>query len=174
MFEVRQILVRMRQGGSDRVLSRAGLVGGRKAADIRRIAKANNCLDTSIPLSGNKVLSQSLDSAPVSPSVGNQSSVEPYREQVKTWVDQAIQSTTIHQALMRHDQFTGSYSAVHRFVRSLCEIVTPKSTVKLDFAPSEAAQVDFGTGPVYQCMHRQADQELVLPDDTGLFSSSVC
>ena len=41
MFEVRQILVRMRQGDSDRVLSRSGLVGRRKAADIRRIAKAN-------------------------------------------------------------------------------------------------------------------------------------
>ena len=147
MFEVRQILVRMRQGDSDRVLSRAGLVGRRKAAGIRRIAKANNWLDTSIPLPGNKVFSQNLDSAPVSPSVGNQSSVEPYREQVKAWVDQGIQSTTIHQALMRHYQFTGSYSAVHRFVRSRCEVVTPKSTVKLDFAPGEAAQVDFGTGP---------------------------
>ena len=59
MFEVRQILLRMRQGDSDRVLSRSGLVGRRKAADIRCIAKANNWLDTSIPLPGNKVLSQS-------------------------------------------------------------------------------------------------------------------
>lgn len=149
MFEVRQVLVRMRQGDSDRVLAKAGLVGRRKAADIRRAAKANNWLDAAISLPSNKVLSQGLNIAPASSGASSQSSVEPYREQVKAWVDQGIQSTTIHQALVRHHQFTGSYSAVHRFVRSVREVVAPKSTVKLDFAPGEAAQVDFGTGPMF-------------------------
>ena len=42
--------------------------------------------------------------------------------------------------------FTGSYSSVRRKVRKL-RGKTPKATCVLDFAPGEAAQVDFGTGP---------------------------
>ena len=72
--------------------------------------------------------------------------VEPYRDQVQKWVNQGIQGSTIHQALIRNHQFTGSYDSVIRFVRRL-KSASPKPTVKLDFAPGEAAQVDFGFGP---------------------------
>ena len=48
---------------------------------------------------------------------------------------------------MCHHQFAGSYSSVYRFVRSLSVDKSPKAMVQLEFAPSEAAQVDFGTGP---------------------------
>ncbi len=146
MFEVRQVLVRMRQGDSDRVLARAGIVGRRKAADIRRTAQANGWLDADTPIPDNTVLGQVLRIQSTPASLG-QSSVEPYRDQVKAWADQGIQSSTIYQALVRNHQFTGAYAAVYRFVCSLRGTEAPKSTVKLDFAPGEAAQVDFGTGP---------------------------
>ncbi len=40
MFEFRHVLVRMRQGDSDRDLARAGLIGRRKAQELRRLAPA--------------------------------------------------------------------------------------------------------------------------------------
>ena len=39
MFEFRQVLVRMRQGDSDRDLARARLIGRRKAREIRQLAQ---------------------------------------------------------------------------------------------------------------------------------------
>ncbi|MFC1666009.1 IS21 family transposase [Pseudomonadota bacterium] len=146
MFEVRNILVRMRQGDSDRSLARAGLIGRDKSREIRRIAVAHGWLDSSVPLPENEVLSATFGTR-TDPLSAGQSSVEPYRDQVQSWVSQGIQSTTIYQALVRHHQFVGSYSSVYRFVRGLSAGKPPKATVQLEFAPGEAAQVDFGTGP---------------------------
>ncbi len=42
--------------------------------------------------------------------------------------------------------FTGSYSSVRRKVQTI-RAKTPEASCVLDFAPSEAAQVDFGKGP---------------------------
>ena len=145
MFEIRMILVRMRRGDSDRRLSKAGLIGRRKAGELRQLAEHNGWLDTTTPLPDQQTLSQTMAS-PVSPILSSKSLVEPYRDQVQTWVSQGIQSTTIHQALVRNHGFTGSYDSVIRFTRTL-KTILPKPTVKLDFAPGEVAQVDFGFGP---------------------------
>jgi len=61
-------------------------------------------------------------------------------------VDKGFRGTTIHQASKRKHGFTGSYSAVRRFIQGLAE-ANPQVTTVLDFAPGEAAQVDFGKGP---------------------------
>jgi hypothetical protein len=58
-----------------------------------------------------------------------------------------VQSKTIHEALVRNHGYQGSYSSVYRFVRSLRPI-EPKATMHLAFGIGEAAQIDFGTGPV--------------------------
>jgi hypothetical protein len=73
--------------------------------------------------------------------------VEPHREQVTDWWRQGIQGTTIYAALVRRHGFRGSYSSVRRFLSTL-EAVHPRVTTVLEFEPGEAAQVDFGTGPV--------------------------
>ena len=75
------------------------------------------------------------------------SSVEPYRALVEKWVEQEVQSKTIYQALQRNHQFTGSYSAVYRFCCSIKPTLI-KATSPMSFAPAEAAQVDFGSGPM--------------------------
>ena len=145
MYEIRQILVRMRQGDSDRSLSKSGLVGRRKAAMIRKLADQHGWLDEGVALPSNGVLHKILIGEADSP-VHSQSSVEPYRNQVQTWVDQGIQSTTIHAALVRQYQYKGSYSSVHRFVREIKQSI-PQATCVLNFDPGEAAQIDFGSGP---------------------------
>ena len=50
MFEIRHILVRMRQGDSDRAIAKAGLIGRPKAKALRLVAKDRNWLDQANPL----------------------------------------------------------------------------------------------------------------------------
>jgi transposase len=144
MFEYRQILVRMRSGDSDRALAKAGLIGRPKAKALRQLAESEGWLDPAHPLPDDAELSAALNPSPGQAAA--QSSVEPYREQVTQWVEQGIQTKTIHQALVRNHGYTGSYSSVYRFASSV-KPRTPKATMHLEFAPGEAAQIDFGSGP---------------------------
>jgi transposase len=145
MFEYRHIVVRMRLGDSDRALSKAGLIGRPKAKALRAVAAAQGWLDPETPLPDELIFAEVLGLS--RSSKPTPSCVEPYRSEVERWAEQGIQCTTIYQALVRNHGFAGSYSSVYRFVRSL-EAATPKATCHLDFAPGEAAQVDFGAGPV--------------------------
>lgn len=145
MYEYRQVLVRMRLGDSDREIARSGLMGRAKSATLRATATAQGWLAPDRPLPDDATLAGVL-AAPTR-EAGPASSVEPYRAQVLAWREAGIQGTTIHDALVRNHGFTGSYSAVRRFLQALDD-QTPKATVILDFAPGEAAQVDFGAGPL--------------------------
>ncbi len=144
MYEYRQILVRMRQGDSDRQIAKARLMGRPKAADLRRVATEHGWLNVEQPLPEDKALAEVLLAK--DPQPGPSSQVEPIREKILAWKQAGITGTTIHQALVREHGFTGSYSAIRRFVQGL-ELSAPAAMVRLDFAPGEAAQVDFGSGP---------------------------
>ena len=50
VFELRQVLVRMRLGESDRDLSKAGLIGRKKAGEIRRMALDKGWLNAASPM----------------------------------------------------------------------------------------------------------------------------
>jgi hypothetical protein len=76
------------------------------------------------------------------------SSAEPLREVVQRWFDAGVQGRAIHAALVREHGYQGSYSAVMRLLRHMRAARTPEVTVRLSFAPADAAQVDFGAGPV--------------------------
>jgi len=145
MYEYRQVLVRMRQGDSDREIAKSGLMGRHKAAKLRRIANEHGWLQADQSLPEDTVLAQVLLAKVVPP--GPSSQVEPFREQIVAWKQAGIAGTAIHQALEREHGFSGSYSAIRRFVQGL-ELSTPQATVRLDFAPGEAAQIDFGSGPL--------------------------
>jgi transposase len=75
------------------------------------------------------------------------SAAEPFRAQIERWVAQDVGGIAIHAALQREHRFTGSYSAVRRMVAGIRAALPPETTVRLSFAPGEAAQVDFGAGP---------------------------
>ena len=44
MYEYRQVIYRMRLGESNRAISKAGLMGRKKAAELRKIAQAQGWL----------------------------------------------------------------------------------------------------------------------------------
>jgi transposase len=75
------------------------------------------------------------------------STLEPFREQITRWFEAEVQCTTIHSALKRNHGYTGSYSAVRRFLTHLASERGGAATTILEFSPADAAQVDFGAGP---------------------------
>ena len=144
MYELRQVLVRMRLGDSDRALAKSGLIGRPKAKALRQLAEAEGWLDPERPLPEDAVLAEALPRARQRSS--STSSVEPFRDQVEQWAGHDISCRAIYQTLKRDHQYAGSYSSVYRFVQSV-KPSQPKATLPLDFAVGEAAQIDFGTGP---------------------------
>jgi transposase len=143
MYEYRQVLVRMRQGDSDRGIQRAGLMGRDKAKEVRAKAQAEGWLDPERVLPGDADLAQVFGERQRPSMV---STVEPYREEVTGWRREGLQTTTIYRLLKRVHGFQSSYSAVRRFIETLAPGPSQR-TMRLNFSPGEAAQVDFGSGP---------------------------
>ena len=84
MFQYQQILFRMRSGESDRDLARAGVVGRRKAGEVRKQAIIHGWLDPACPLPSEAELGQAFAQRPT--QSGNGSSVAPYQAQILAWV----------------------------------------------------------------------------------------
>ncbi|CAE6873414.1 hypothetical protein R69746_08602 [Paraburkholderia aspalathi] len=146
LFEYRQVLVRMRQGDSDRDIGRSGLMGRKKLTAVRRMADERGWLNPGQPLPDDTVIAGVFGRTPHLPSTCV-STLEPFREQIRDWHDAGVQGTTIHHALKRNHGYTGSYSAVRRILLGLRAERGVAATTILEFAPAEAAQVDFGAGP---------------------------
>lgn len=77
-------------------------------------------------------------------SSGPSSGCEPYRERVIAALEQGLSSQRIWQDL-RDDGFAGGYDSVKRFVRRLGQ-ASPQPFRRMESAPGDQAQVDFGTG----------------------------
>ena len=63
MYEYRQIVVRMRQGDSDRALAKAGLIGRPKAKALRAVAAAQGWLDPQVSLPDEAEFARVMDQA---------------------------------------------------------------------------------------------------------------
>jgi len=146
MHHYRQALLRMRQGDSDRDIAEAKIMGRRKAAQWRTLAQSHGWLDAQAPLPDDEAVAAALQ--PPKRASTTVSSLEEHRAKVVSWVEQGVPGTAIHQALQRQHDWTGSYSAVRRMVFAIRATLPPEVTCRLDFAPGEAAQVDFGAGPM--------------------------
>jgi len=134
----------MRLGDTDRSIAQSGLMGRKKSAQLRLLASKHGWLEPETPLPEQSVVARAMESRKNEQL--QQSLVEPYTDEVTAWVKDGIQGTTIHQALVHKHGFAGSYSSVRRFLAQYKE-THPEVTTILDFAPGEAAQVDFGSGP---------------------------
>ena len=167
MYEVRQIIQRLRLGETDRSIARSQAVGRRTVAQIRNMAGEQNWLDAAGPMPDDALIATHYKawraaSNADKPKTANVSTVEPYRADVLAWHQQGIPATTMRQALARTYGYTGSVHAVHRFLKQAAP-ETPVATVMLDFPVGELAQVDFGAGP------RITDRETGETDKTWFF-----
>ena len=165
MFQYRQVLARLRAGDSERDIARSKLMGRQKLAALRVLAAEHGWLDPARELP---------DEAAIAAVVGvghrassTVSSVEPWRELVTQWQAAGVQGKAIHAALRRQCGYSGSYSSVARMLVALRGVQPPEVTVRLSFEPGEAAQVDFGAGPVL--MHPDG-----RPRRTWAFVMTLC
>jgi hypothetical protein len=166
VFEYRQVLARMRQGDSDRDIAGARLMGRGKLKTIRQVALAHGWLDPGRPLPDDAELAGIFGRNPKVPR-SCISTLEPFRDLVHGWFDAGVQGTTIFGALERNHGYTGSYSAVRRFLLHLKAERGVAATTILEFPVADAAQVDFGAGPVLT-------HESGIPLKTWIFVMTLC
>lgn len=73
------------------------------------------------------------------------STCEPHRSFIEAQLRAKRNYTAVYQDLVDQHGFTGAYSSVKRFAGGLCKH-EPEQFDRLEFAPSEEAQVDYGEG----------------------------
>lgn len=166
MHQYRAVVVRLRQGDSDRDIARARLMGRTKVARFRALAAQQGWLAAEVALPEDAAIAAVLGTAKRARSTV--STVEPYREIVARWSAQKISGVAIHAALCREHGYTGSSSAVYRMLDRIVGERAPDATVPLEFAPGEAAQVDFGAGPLLP------DPATGSPRRTWCFVMTLC
>lgn len=167
MFQYRQVLVRLRQGDTEREIARSGLMGRPKVKELREVAAHEGWLAPGTALPEDEAIAKALGSARRQ-ARSTISSVEPFRERVGRWMSQGVSGVAIHAALRREHGYTGSYSSVYRMLAGLRAGLPPQATVPLTFVPAEAAQVDFGAGPVL------VDPVAGMPRRTWCFVMTLC
>lgn len=146
MHEYRHIIARMRLGESERQIAKAGLMGRHKAGKLKEIAEKHGWLNPLVPLPTDDDLAKAFphkEPSPLQPS-----SVTPFADAVKDWIQQGITGVVIHRTLQEKYSYEGSYSAVRRHIQKLKRSEAPDATVMLDYKPGDIAQVDFGAAPV--------------------------
>jgi transposase len=140
-MDIREILRRLRKGQSNRAVAKALGVDRKTVGRYRHWATEQGLLHGPLPpLSElHQLVKETLNTA-LPPQ--NVSSVERYREQVEKLRRDGVEMAAIHERLKERG-YTGSYSAVYRFVRNL-EPLEPDVTVRVETRPGEEVQVDFG------------------------------
>ena len=110
MFEIRQIIQRLRMGESARQIARSRHVGRAKVDSIHSIALAQNWLDSLAQIPDDSTLATFFKTPRKAPQ--NVSSVELFRDEILQWHGQGINATTIRRALHEKHGFTGSVRVV--------------------------------------------------------------
>lgn len=146
MFQYRHVLVRLRAGDSERDIARSRLMGRQKLATLRALATAQGWLDPDKALPDEAALVAVLGERRRANTTI--SSVEAHRHLLQQWLAAGVGGKAMHAALRRQHGYAGSYSSVTRMLQAIRAALPRETTVRLTFAPGEAAQVDFGAGPV--------------------------
>lgn len=140
-MEIREILIQLRAGASNRQVSRDMGIARQTAKRYRQWAETHGLLDGDMP--DLETLRSLLDETlPEKSPPQNTSSVENYRAIVEPMVKAKVETSAIWQRLKERG-FQGSYASVYRFVQHI-EPAKPKTTVRVERKPGEEAQVDFG------------------------------
>ncbi len=144
MNVLRDLIHRLRQGQSERAIAADLRLARLTVRKYHARAQRMGLLDPTRPVFSPEELAALL--GPASEPPRTPSTVEPYRAVVEELLAQGVEQLTIFDRLGQHG-YTGSYSSVRRFVSRL-RPPEPRVTVRVQTAPGEEAQVDFGSaGP---------------------------
>lgn len=142
VLDVRELIRRIGLGDGVRRVARDMGVSRKTVTRYLRWASEQGLLAGPLVEAGQ--LKQRLDETmPVALPPRGVFKAERHREQIKALRDKGVEARAIYERLKQDKEFTASYSAVWRFVRSL-EPATPEGFVRVETPPGDEAQVDFG------------------------------
>jgi transposase len=142
MNHLRDIIHRLQVGESQRSIARDLQISRPTVHKYHELARRQGYLEPGTPMPDDVTLLAALGPGPRPPKIP--SSLEPFREVVKDFLKQGVEMTAICQRLRENYGYTGSYSAVRRFVNRL-EPSEPEAYTRIHRAPGEELQVDFGS-----------------------------
>ena len=140
-MDIREILLQLRAGASQREIKRVMKINRRTIQKYKGWAQAQGLLEGELPPLEElqALLEQTM---PQSKPPQNISTVEPYRVQVEKLVKEGVEAKAIYHRI-EEQGFGGTYMAVYRFVRRL-KGNPLRATVRVERKPGEEVQVDFG------------------------------
>lgn len=137
---LRDLVYRLRAGESQRRIARDLGLSRITVRKYRDLAEQHGYLQADVALPEDAALSNLLKRTLPAQQA---SSLEPFADTVRQLLEQGCEMTAIHARLRDDYGFTGSYSAVRRYVQQLFP-ASPQVTVRVCTPPGEEAQVDFG------------------------------
>jgi len=147
MNRLRDLINRLRSGESERQIARDMGLSRTTVRKYRELAEPQGYLRPDQSLPDEATLRSVFGPGPQPRPVV--STVEPYQDVVQQLVDQGVEMTAIYQRLRDNHGYTGSYSAIRRYVHRV-NPRTPEAIVRVHTAPGEELQVDLGSvGPLY-------------------------
>ncbi len=141
MNHLRDLIRRLRAGESERRIARDMCISRPTVHKYHELAQREGYLEAGTEIPNDETLQAVLGPGPQPPKIA--SSLEPYGQVVETLHKQGVEMVAIWQRLKEAYGYTGSYSAVRRYVRHL-EPETVEAYTRVHSAPGEEMQVDFG------------------------------
>jgi transposase len=142
--DLRELLRQLQHSTNDSAIRRSTGLNRRTIARYRAWATQHDLLDPSRPLPSLEELQQlaaTTLAVPAPPQIT--SSLEPYRELVLQLHAQGVEGTAIRLRLHEQVGYTGSVSAVYRFLKQVSPS-SPDVPMRVERNPGTEVQVDFG------------------------------
>lgn len=147
MNYLRDLIHRLRAGESERRIAQDLRISRITVHRYHDLAEKGSFLQPGSPMPDDEAIRACLGDPPRRPR--QSSSVEPYADVVSELLEQRVEMMAIYQRLRDDHGFTGSYSAVRRYVHRQ-RPPEPRVTIRVHTGPGEEAQVDFGpAGKLY-------------------------
>jgi len=145
MNEVIEIIYRLRNGQSQRLIHRETKIGRKTVKKYYELAKENGWLFSEVLMPTQEMIAEKLASREKTVTEQHQtSSLESYRSAIKGWLRLNYTRKRIRQLLLSNFEVTVSYDTVKRYCRYLDDSPAERAVLRLETAPGEIAQVDFG------------------------------
>lgn len=144
VLDIREMIRQMRAGMSNNAIVQVQAVNWRTVARYRKWATLKGWLEGELP--SGEVIDQTLREERGALPQQNHSCVEPFDGLIRSMRAQGLEVMALYQRLRDDHGFQGQYSAVWRYVRKIeaAEVNEDDVTVRVETAPGEEAQVDFG------------------------------
>lgn len=142
VLDIREMLRRFQRGQGDRAIARELQLSRKTVAKYRAWAQAEGVLEAPL-LSAGELAARLAATAPSAPPPRTPFAAAAHETRIRALRAQGVECRAILARLQDEVGFTGSYSALWRYVRAL-EPTVPRAVVRIETAPGVEAQVDFG------------------------------